>query len=55
MASATGCAAFMVTIFPLRSTRSAGWPKAAAQAKKRNARMDTSILIYRRVFYPSGP
>ena len=45
IAWATGAAAFMVTILPLRRTRSAGWAKAAAenasQAASGDERMET--------------
>src|SRR5437870_3767175 len=49
MACATGAAAFMVTILPLRRTRSAGWAKApaahAAQAVRTRTRIGTRILF----------
>src|SRR5438552_17059572 len=48
-ACATGTAAFMVKILPLRSTRSAGWANAAAahaaQAAKTNTRIGTRIFF----------
>ena len=43
MACAVGAEAFMVTIFPFRSTRVAGWAKAAAETAVQSRNGDTRI------------